>query len=147
MPLSFGSGDALVQRLETLPSSGTTWMAHDINPGSGTFLEPVTLFFRDPMKAIESLLQRPTFKDSLDFVPRRVWSDPQDPDDPERRERNYQEIFSGEWAWRTQVSFQLHRSYTCSDAEHIPGNASTWGRVDTSHSGLRLNCPYCFLWR
>jgi hypothetical protein len=115
MPLSFGTGDALIERLEALPSAGTTWMAHDIDPGSGTLLEPVTLFFRDPMKAIESLLQRPTFKGSLDFVPRKVWSDPQDPDDPDRRERNYKEIFSGEWAWRTQVGLLVYFSRVYSD--------------------------------
>jgi hypothetical protein len=88
-------------------------MADVIIPNSGTPLEPVTLFFRDPMDAITMLLQRPTFKGDIEFVPRRVWSDPGDPDDPDRRERNYKEIFSGEWAWRTQVRlfFQLPSLY------------------------------------
>jgi hypothetical protein len=104
MPLSFHSGDALIDRLESLPSSGTQWMAEVIIPNSGTPLEPATLFFRDPMDAIITLLQRPAFKDAIEFVPRRVWSHPDDPDDPDRRERIYKEIFSGEWAWRTQVS-------------------------------------------
>jgi hypothetical protein len=109
MPLSFHSGDSLIDRLESLPSSGTQWMADALIPNSGTPLEPVTLFFRDPMDAITMLLQRPAFKGDIEFVPRRVWSDPGDPDDPDRCERNYKEIFSGEWAWRTQVSllFQL----------------------------------------
>jgi hypothetical protein len=103
MPLSFGSGTALIDRLEALPSSGTPWKAISIIPESGTPLEPGTLFYRDPMDAIESLLQIPAFKDVLEFVPRKVWSNPEDEDEPERRERNYKEIFSGKWSWRTQV--------------------------------------------
>jgi hypothetical protein len=81
MPLSFGSGAALVDRLEALPGSGTPWKAKNVIPESGTPLEPCTLFYRDPMDAIESLLQSPTFKDILEFVPHKVWSNPEDQND------------------------------------------------------------------
>jgi Plavaka transposase len=111
VPLSFRSGDALIDRLESLPNAGTSWKAEVIIPDSGTLLEPIMLFYRDPMDAIESLLQSPAFKDVIDFVPCRVWSDPGDPDNPDRRERNYKEIFSGNWSWSIQVSLAFSFSF------------------------------------
>jgi hypothetical protein len=133
MPLSFGSGAALVDRLEALPSSGTPWKAIDIIPESGTPLDPSILFYRDPMDAIESLLQSPAFKDVLEFVPRKVWSDPEDENDTERRERNYKEIFSGKWSWRTQVTLFISLLST-NLTNGLLDRASHWRHLDPCHA-------------
>lgn len=138
MPLSFGSGAALVDRLESLPSSGTRWKATNVIPESGTPLEPCTLFYRDPIDAIDSLLQSPAFKDVLEFVPYKVWSNPEDQDDPERRERNYKEIFSGKWAWRTQVilyASTLQPNLTNKTLEHT----SARRHLDPCHPRIRFD--------
>jgi hypothetical protein len=58
---------------------------------------PVTLYWRDPLAAIQSLLDRPSLAEHLEYAPRRVW------DDDTKENRVYNEIFTGDWAWKTQV--------------------------------------------
>jgi hypothetical protein len=98
MPLSFQSGAALVDRIEQLRDPGTHWKTLDIAPNSGTPIGPVKLYFRDPIEAIQSLLHQPQLKDDLEFVPRKVWTD------ETCSSRVFNEIFTGKWAWKTQVS-------------------------------------------
>jgi hypothetical protein len=84
--------------IEKLPDPGPRWFEQEIIPNSGEPLHPVSLFYRDPIKAIKSLLARPSLACSMEFVPRRVWSD------ATREKRLYSEISTGEWWWRNQVS-------------------------------------------
>jgi len=96
-PLSFKSGSALVDRIEQLSDPGFRWTAMNVVPDTGTPLDEVTLYYRNPLNAIRALLNRPDLKKDIEFTPRRVW------ENADRKERLYSEIFTGEWAWRTQV--------------------------------------------
>jgi hypothetical protein len=74
----------------------------DIVPNSGTAvdLEPATLYYRDPLAAIQSLLDRPSLAEHLEFSPRRVTVG----NDANRRV--YSEMSTGDWWWNLQVRFQ-----------------------------------------
>jgi hypothetical protein len=85
--------------MERLPLSPMPWNPTDIQPLSGTLLAPATLYHRNPLDCIRSLLARPSLKDHLEYVPRRSW------EDSERDVRIYSEIMTGDWAWETQVSW------------------------------------------
>ena len=86
-----------MDRIEQLPTPGVQWKAVDIVPESGTPLKDVTLYYRNPVDAICTLLSWPNLKDTMEFTPRRVW------ETPACTSRLYTELFTGEWAWRTQV--------------------------------------------
>jgi Plavaka transposase len=66
-------------------------------PGSGEALKPIKLYYRNPIDAVQSLLDRPSLADHLEYIPRKLWTN--------EEERIYNEIFTGDWAWETQVGF------------------------------------------
>lgn len=86
-----------MDRIEQLPAPGVRWTAVDVTPDSGTPLDKVTLYYRNPLDAIRTLLSRPDLKEAMEFTPRRVW------ETAAREDRLYTELFTGEWAWKTQV--------------------------------------------
>ena len=73
-------------------------MVQEITPDSGEPFEPVSLYYRDLIEAIQTLMSRADLQSSMVFGPCRVWSN------EERRSRVYNEICTGDWWWRTQVS-------------------------------------------
>jgi hypothetical protein len=95
--LSFKSGATLQRRLEELPETHMQWMATDIKPRSRKLSSTITLYHRNPLDCIRSLLNRPSLKDHLDYVPKRVYTDAM------RQQRLYSEVMTGDWAWRMQV--------------------------------------------
>jgi hypothetical protein len=104
-PPSFASGPALNRQLESLPKLRMEWKisTFDYPTGApanqhGDHTTSVDLYHRDPIMAIQSLLDRPTLREHMDFIPRKVWTD------EDQSTRVYNEIMTGEWAWRTQVS-------------------------------------------
>ncbi|KAG6372406.1 hypothetical protein JVT61DRAFT_7879 [Boletus reticuloceps] len=58
----------------------------------------VTLFYRDPIECIQSLLSHPLFEHSINFVPRKVWST------TARLSHIYDEWLMGEHTWDLQAS-------------------------------------------
>jgi hypothetical protein len=86
-----------MDRVEQLPSPGAKWSALNVDPESGTPHDNVVLYYRDPLEAIETLLALPSLKESMEFLPRRVW------ETSAREERLYTELFTGDWAWEMQV--------------------------------------------
>lgn len=87
-----------------LPTSRLTWKHVEVIPESGVTADPVFLCYRDPIAAVRSLLDRPALQDHLTFTPVRKWSD------RDAGQRRYNEIFTADWAWETQVS---QRRLTC----------------------------------
>jgi hypothetical protein len=71
-------------------------------PNSGTTvdLEPATLYYRDPLAAIQSLLDRPSLAKHLEFSPHRVTVG------SDANRRVYSEMSTGDWWWNLQVRFQ-----------------------------------------
>jgi len=59
---------------------------------------PIALFYRDPIKCLQSLLSHPFFERHIDFVPRKVWST------AAQLSRVYDEWLTGEHAWNLQAS-------------------------------------------
>jgi hypothetical protein len=86
-----------MDHIEQLPTPGVRWKAVDVVPESGAPLNDVTLYYRNPVDAIRTLLSRPDLKEAMEFTPRRVW------ETSARTDRLYTELFTGEWAYRTQV--------------------------------------------
>jgi hypothetical protein len=95
LSLSFNTAKELRARVEQLPS-GPPWMAkplQDIHPTKS----PVTFYYRDPLKCIQSLLQNPLLVNELEFAPYRVYQS------AEKAVRVYSEWMSGDHAWEMQV--------------------------------------------
>jgi Plavaka transposase len=72
-------------------------------PGSGESLKPIKLYYRNPIDAVQSLLDRPSLADHLEYIPRKLWTKSDD-----EEERIYNEILTGDWAWETQVGTILN---------------------------------------
>jgi hypothetical protein len=82
----------------------------------GSSQNTAQLFYRDPLKAIEYLLNRPSLIEHMEFAPYRLFTpstlDPagdEDEDEDEgegegETERLYTEMVTGNWWWHTQVS-------------------------------------------
>ena len=60
-------------------------------------LEEVELWRRDPLEIIQDLISNPMFKDEIVYQPERVYKD------EEGKIRVYDEMWTGDWWWDTQV--------------------------------------------
>jgi hypothetical protein len=59
--------------------------------------EEVELWRRDPVECVRQLMGNPAFRDHLVYAPQRVYADKQ------AQERIYDEMWTGDWWWQTQV--------------------------------------------
>ncbi|KAG8823085.1 hypothetical protein FRC19_004644 [Serendipita sp. 401] len=97
-PLSFQSGAALRDRISQMSDPTPRWMAKTITPDYGAPLDPITLFYRNPIHLVEDLFSRPSLSPAMEFSPRRVW------EDDAKDTRIYNEMSTGDWWWRVQES-------------------------------------------
>ena len=98
--------------IEALPDPGPRWFVENVVPISGESVQPVSLYYRDPVEAIKSLLRRPSLADSMEFAPRRSWSD------EGKTKRLYSEMSTGDWWWRHQV-WPFHITCSMTDYDDI----------------------------
>ncbi|KAI6027294.1 hypothetical protein PISMIDRAFT_8185 [Pisolithus microcarpus 441] len=96
LPLSFRTARELHLRAELLPSA-PHWHSQVIRPQHPT-KQSITLFYRDPIECIQSLLSHPLFESHVKFVPRKVWST------AAQLSHVYDEWLTGEHAWNLQAS-------------------------------------------
>lgn len=98
-------------RIEALPDPGPRWICEEVQPNYGTIKgssnNRAALFYRSPLLAIQSLLDRPTLLEHMVFAPHRTYQETdagqgQAGNQP-NRERIYTEMSTGNWWWRTQV--------------------------------------------
>ena len=68
-------------------------------PG-GTTTEPITFYYRDGLEVFKNILSDPSYRGSMDFIPRRVWQDHR------KQSRVYDEIMTADFAWDIQVCVQ-----------------------------------------
>ena len=61
--------------------------------------ENVEFWLRDPVECVKELVGNPAFKDFMSFVPEHVYTD------ENGMNRIYDEMWTGDWWWKTQVSF------------------------------------------
>ncbi|KAF9037975.1 hypothetical protein BJ165DRAFT_1352997, partial [Panaeolus papilionaceus] len=93
--LSFKMAQTLRNLAEALPST-PSWLSTTIETKVPT-KNPVTLYYRDPMKCIQSILHNPIVKDFLEFDPYRLWQFCEET--CETRTRLYGDWLSGDMAW------------------------------------------------
>jgi len=93
----------LLKKIDLL-RTGPRWHYRDITiTGDQTdehgevLTESVELWFRNPVECISELIGNPAFDGSISYVPERVYAD------PEGRNRIYDEMWTGDWWWDTQV--------------------------------------------
>lgn len=60
--------------------------------------ETMHLWRRDPVECVKELMGNPSFQDQLRFEPERVY------EDEAGESRIFDEMWTGEWWWETQVS-------------------------------------------
>jgi hypothetical protein len=72
------------------------WICQSVVPESGKEAHMVSIYYRDPLCAIKSLLCRPSLANHMEFAPRKV--------NLSGEERLFSDIFTGKWAWEVQVS-------------------------------------------
>ncbi|KAJ7128227.1 hypothetical protein C8R43DRAFT_897203 [Mycena crocata] len=92
--LSFSSAKELRNRIELLPS-GPQWRTRTW-PSPHRTAVPLDLYYRDPVKCLEALLQNPLVQDHLEFTPYRLYTT------AAKMMRVYTEFFSGDLAWELQ---------------------------------------------
>lgn len=101
LKLSFGTAKKLRGLAELLPK-GPVWQCKILKTVYPTKRE-LTLFYRDPLECIQSILHCPLMKDHIEFKPLRIF------ESATRAMRIYTEWLTGDAAWSMQVSL-LHRS-------------------------------------
>ncbi|KAH7102016.1 hypothetical protein BKA62DRAFT_617982 [Auriculariales sp. MPI-PUGE-AT-0066] len=92
--LSFRSVRDVNVAVEQLPP--TAQFHHDLVFAKGS-AEPFDLYFRNPLDVIGDLLADPTFADHMSFAPQHRYTD------ESRTCRQYSEMSSGNWWWKTQA--------------------------------------------
>ena len=82
--------------MEDLPKA-PTWKMQDILLNGYQTTKPVTLFYCNPLKCIQVLLQNPTFKGKWTFTAQQVY------EDSSQQNCIYSGWMSGDGAWSAQV--------------------------------------------
>ena len=75
-------------------------MAHINKVGEdGTMMsEDLKLWKQNPVKCVKELIGNPVYQDLISYVPQQVYSN------EGRMNRVYDEMWTGDWWWDTQVS-------------------------------------------
>ena len=95
MAVLYSTSKELRNRIEMLPP-GPQWCSKEMETEAKT-LKKVTLYYRDPLQCIQTLMSNPMHADHLDFTPYRVYKTVQ------KQVRLYSKWLSGDVAWQVQV--------------------------------------------
>ena len=68
-----------------------------LDKDGNTMSKHLELWYRDPIKCIKELIGNPSFKNYMSYVLERVYQD------DEGKVRVYDEMWTGNWWWETQV--------------------------------------------
>ena len=96
-PLSFFSAREMRVRIENLPSP-PRWKEVEVSIEGGTTRDPLTFYYRDGLESFKFLFGNPLFRDHMEYVPRREYTD------ESKKERLYSEMMTGDLAWSLQVA-------------------------------------------
>ena len=98
-----------MKKLEQLPR-GPEWICDileikgDQTDVDGNYVtQEVELWRRDPVECIRELIGNPLFRDKLRYEPQLKFLD------EEGKVRVYDEMWTGDWWWNTQVSIDVRR--------------------------------------
>ena len=104
---SYHNNRAFLKKIDTLPMQGAGWTC-DIVTSKGNLLnddgepqpsEKLELWRRDPVECVRELLGNPALKNYMKYAPERVY------EDNERNSRVFDEMWTANWWWDTQVNF------------------------------------------
>jgi hypothetical protein len=94
-----------LKKIDALPTQGAGWTwdiitsEGDRRNEEGDLMPPekLELWRRDPIECVRELMGNPMFKDVLKYAPEKAYLD------PEGKNRIYDEMWSADWWWDTQV--------------------------------------------
>ena len=95
-----------MKKVDELPTQAARWTC-DIITSTGNQLtdegdpvpsERLELWRRDPVECLMELMGNPMFENSLEYAPQRNYMD------KEGNVRMFDEMWTGEWWWNTQVN-------------------------------------------
>jgi Plavaka transposase len=101
---SYSSNYTLLKKIDSLPTQ-PQWKCELIEVTGNVIgtdgkaaTESVELWFRDPVECVQGLIGDPKFRENLSYVPQRVFTC------ESGMIRIYDEAWTGDWWWTTQVS-------------------------------------------
>jgi Plavaka transposase len=95
-----------LKKVDALPTQGAAWTCDlitsegDWRNKDGELMPPekLELWRRDPIECVSELMGNPMFKDVLKYAPEKAYLD------EEKNCHIYDEMWSADWWWDTQVS-------------------------------------------
>lgn len=108
--LSYTNNRSFLTKIDALPTTGPAWqcdiikVAGDQVDANGDMMSAeLELWRRDPVTCVRELIGNPTFKDMMAYAPEHAYAD------NEGKCRIYDEMWTCDWWWETQVSeFNSH---------------------------------------
>lgn len=102
--LAYTSKEKLLEAIDELPK-GMEWFCKEIvqegdlkDQDGNSLTEQLEIWYRDPIECIKELIGNPIFKKRLAYAPVRHYRDRQG------KERQVDEMWTGDWWWTMQVS-------------------------------------------
>jgi hypothetical protein len=71
-------------------------------PDGAKLTEEVEMWMRNPVECVQELMGNLAFRDNISYVPECVYQD------SAGSKRVYDEMWTADWWWNTQVSLYLH---------------------------------------
>lgn len=103
---SFRNAYSLLKKIDSLPT-GPPWTCNILEvtgdkegDGGRRQTEVLELWARDPLDCIRELISNPIFKEHMAYAPERAYNDV----DGLEESRVWDEMWTGDWWWNTQVS-------------------------------------------
>ena len=146
---SFTDKQTLLSKIDSLPSPGpafqcqTITIAGDIlDAGGQPMVEELEIFYRDPVECVHELLSNPAFPSALHYAPVQVY------EDATCTEQIFNEMWTGQWWWDTQVHTISHAGIQIMTADIIvTGTCATWPHDCPYHPGIRQDPAFTIQWR
>lgn len=100
----------MLETIDAIDCSNTPWQSFSANYSGNKplndppdwMLKDYTVFFRDPLAVVRSIISNPDFNGQFDYVPYI---------ESEGEKRRWTDLMSGQWAWKQAVgSFNSHIS-------------------------------------
>jgi Plavaka transposase len=103
---SYHNSHAFLKKIDALPTQGAAWIC-DVVTSKGNQLnedgeplptEKLELWRRDPVECVRELLGNPGLKNHMKYAPVQVY------EDLEGNNRIFDEMWTADWWWNTQVN-------------------------------------------
>jgi Plavaka transposase len=103
---SYQNNRNFLEKIDALPTKGPEWTCDIVTAAGDKFddegnlmSEELELWKRNPVECVQELLGNPSFKEHLAYAPEHVYKD------AGGKTRIFDEMWTADWWWDTQVSF------------------------------------------